>query len=174
MKISYKMKKLFVTILATTLSIIMFMTSASAINIVTISEEFTDDEEVVYALEYFAWDKDRHWLTVAVDLCFNEEDTLNEVDASLELWISNTSSSPTTPYYHKFIFGSYNCSNTCDSDELLLFITDFNPNFERHFINAQIAYTVYYDDGNIQEYLYEYFVMITTDGNWGYSRVCAQ
>lgn len=52
MKISRKMKKIFVTFLTATLSIIMFATQTSALNVLTRRAEFTDDRQILQATEW--------------------------------------------------------------------------------------------------------------------------
>lgn len=171
MKNSRKIKKVLVSILTATLSIIMLVTSASAANIVTISEEFTDERQVVHATEWLTWDKNRNRLLVGVDLSFDEDDYYNEVSASLKLTITNTTYSPATTYFDDTISGDFDYSDTWDSDELLFSLADFNPNFERYFITATISYVVHYDDGCDKEYEYDNIYTLTTDGEIWHARL---
>lgn len=171
MKNSRKIKKVLVSILTATLSIIMFVTQVGAANIVTISEEFTDERQVVHATEWLTWDKNRNWLLVGVDLSFNEDDNNNDVFASMELWITNTSTSPATEYFHDYIFDNLNYSDTLDSDELLFSFANFNANNERYLVRSQIIYIIYYDDGCTEEYTFENIYTLTTDGEIWHTRL---
>lgn len=154
MKISNKMnkmKKLFVTILATTLSIVMFMTSASAADYVSYIEHF-EHEGVVEAYESISWHKNRNMFLFAVDLECYECDGVKDVFASLKWRILSPSSEATD---FEFDAGSFTPENTWDSDELQFYITNFACGYE---IYAEIKYNIAYDNGISEEYLYGYTI----------------
>ena len=151
MKLSRKMKKFFVSILTATLSIIMFATQTSALNVQTRSAEFTEEAEIVQALETISWVPDRNWLLVGVDLECYECDNVDYVQASLEFKVEYPSSSVPVLYNRAGVFTHL---DTWDSDELAITITNFDRDYDIIQMEATIIYEIYYDDG--QSTLYEY------------------
>ena len=152
MKISRKMKKILVTFLATTLSIIMFVTSTSAANIVSYREYF-EHEGVVDAIESMGWHKIRNMFSFGVDLECYECDNVDTVYASLAWDIYYPSSSE--PESHE-LDDFFTPENTWDSDELGFTITDFACSYDTISIDTEITYCILYDNGDMEMYVYIY------------------
>lgn len=170
MKISRKMKKFFVSILTATLSIIMFATQTSALNVKTRSAEFTDDRQILQATEWITWDKNRNWLLVGVDLSIDENDYYSIVRTYFSLTIENTTYPSPDPYFEDTQSGIYDYSDTWDSDEILYSFTDFDPVGDSYTITATITYDIYYYDGGNVEYTYENIYTITLNGELQHTR----
>lgn len=167
MKISRKMKKIFVTFLTATLSIIMFVTSTSATNIVSYSEYF-EHEGVVDAIESMGWYQTRNRFSFGVDLECYECDNVDYVYAKLELTVTYPSS-PTDEEYSDVTFGYYTPDNTWDSDELSITVSNFDRDYEIVNVLADITYEIHYDNGVIEQYVYTYNA-VAYDGEIYYFR----
>lgn len=151
MKISRKMKKIFVTFLTATLSIIMFVTSTSAANIV----EYFEHEGVVDAIESMGWNRTRNMFSFGVDLECYECDNVDYVYAKLELTVKYPLS-PTDEEYSDDTFGYYTPDDTWDSDELSITVSNFDRDYEIVNVLADITYEIHYDNGVIEQYVYTY------------------
>ena len=105
MKISRKMKKFFVSILTVTLSIIMFATQTSALNVETKSAEFTDNRQIIQATEWITWDKNRNCLLVGVDLSIDENDYYSTVWKIIKVpcLFFYVKTPETNPFFHLFL-----------------------------------------------------------------------
>lgn len=166
MKISRKMKKFLLTFLAGTLSIIMFATQVSASNIVSYVEYFEHD--AVDSLESILWDSDRDRFIFALDLTCYESDDVECVKANLELIIQYPES-PTNEIYQDDASGDFTPENTWDSDEIMLSFSNFSRGYDVITVHAYITYEIHYNDEDVQEFLYQYNILIYNN-NLTYTR----
>ena len=175
MKLSRKMKKFFVSILTATLSIIMFATQTSALNIVN-NRAYFECEEVFDAYETMTWNPNRNWLDVAIDVECYECDTVDHVSVSLELKVWYYESETDDWYVASTSkFDSYEeltYLNTWDSDEVCATITNFDRgnNYEKIEIMAVITYEIHYVDGDTEDYEYVHSAFLLNGNTFDWER----
>ena len=159
MKISRKMKKFFVSFLTAALSIIMLVTQVSAWNVVTYDANFEEESEIVQANEYMTWNITRNMLSIGVDLdCYDHEDVEN-VHATLNVFVSYYVFSTDTLYtdfVHEFKYATLTPEESWDSDELLVIVQNFERGYEKVEIMAEITYDINYYNGNTERYVYQH------------------
>lgn len=167
MKKSRKFKKLFIAFLAATLSIIMFATQVSAASVVSYSGYF-EHEGVVDAFEYICWDprEDFEYIMFALDLVCYECETVDRVEASMAYnvgyYLSETDDDPASTNSVS-TDGSFYPWNTEDSDELILYIRDFDNSYAKTELLLIIYLEIFYINGDRETYLYEHKAEIIGD-----------
>lgn len=160
MKNSRKIKRFLVSVLTITLSIIMFVTSASALTPITYNGYF-EHEGVVEAYEYINWDprENRNFLSFGLDLACYECENVDSVRVSMsimagyyysvtsERYFDNDSDSLTDTFYPW---------NTEESDEFLFYINDFYNSHAKTELIVNILFEIIYCNGDIESYQYEH------------------
>lgn len=157
MKISRKMKKFFVTVLTVTLSIVMVVTSAGAINAQTCSFWITyEDCEDFDALTYLIWYDDWDDLYLTVDVSCSEDANIDSIEVEFELVISYVIvelpviTNDWDRYEEEYTIAA---ENTWDSDEIIYIIQDFERNCAHDttdtiYIDLEVECKVNYSDGS--------------------------
>lgn len=162
MKISNKMKKLFVTILATTLSIVMFMTSASAADMISSTKQFSHPD-VLSAYHTVVWDTrpNRRALTFSIDLeCYENEDVEEViVEVSYDAYYPSRTN-PIISDLDNTQSGTFNESNTEDSDEIIINIPDYGFGHYNIEVIVTVNYDIHYYNGLIITYEYRNTIII--------------
>lgn len=164
MKISRKMNKFVVSFLATTLSIIMFVTSASALTPITYNGYF-EHEGVIEALEYINWDPrdKRKFLSFGLDLLCYECENVDYVQVSMSAmagYYSSVTAEEHFDYDSDSRTNSFYPWNTEDSDEFIIYITDFDNRYPKTELIVTILFEIFYSNGDRETYQYEHSATI--------------
>lgn len=157
MKMSRKMKKFFVTVLTVTLSIVMVVTSAGAINAQPCSfwitrEDCEDFDALVYLIWYDDWDD----LYLTVDVSCSEDANIDSFEVEFVLTIGYVIvelpviTSDSERYQEQYTIAA---ENTWDSDEIIYIIQDFERNCAHNttdtiYIDLEVECWVNYSDGS--------------------------
>lgn len=156
MKMSRKMKKFFVTVLTVTLSIVMVVTSAGAINAQTCS--CWVEHEDFDAFVQMTWYDDSDELQLTVDLSCYEDANIDTIDVKLFLRIyyyivipPNITGDAEFYEYRDTIDSEY----TWDSDEIIINIDNFERGCAHSTTNCIDIYLdiecyANYSDGSVR------------------------
>lgn len=176
MKNSRKIKKVLVSILTATLSIIMFVTQVGALDAVTYNATFEEEAEIVSASEYMIWDyhERRNFLSVGVDLECYECDNVEYVTVSVGVAVGYLAS-PTAVNFSYVTSdsdsGSFTYLDTDESDELIVNIYNIDRGYYETVISAVIQYDIVYDNGDVEYYEYTYTASIINGEDFDCERI---
>ena len=172
MKISRKMKKLFVAFLAATLSIVMVVTSAGAINAQTCS--YWVEHEDFDAFVQMTWYDDSDELQLSVDLTCYEDTNIANVSVALEVIIFyNIFTGPdlTMDYERTTHSDTFSPDATWDSDEIIIDFTNFERGCAYSETNSidievEIICNITYTDGSPDETVNNYSDLCTKNSHF--------
>lgn len=160
MKNSRKIKKILLSIITATLSIIMCVIQASALTPITYTGYF-EHEGVIEASEYINWDPriKREFLSFGLDLFCYECENVNSVKVSMSYNVGYYSSITTNVHFDSDSDSStdtFHPWDTEDSDEFLFYIYNFDNSCAKTEIIINILFEINYINGDIESYQYEH------------------
>lgn len=158
MKNKFKTKKLFVSSLAVILSMIVFMMSTNAAFWpVNIYEVFEYENEMP-ASEFIYSNMDNNRLYVVIDLsCYNST-MIDQIYAGLDVKVSyyNALSGNPATSTRSTAGDTFYSYETEDSDEMILYINNYDRGFSYVVIEVTVTYTLYFFNGGSDTCSYLY------------------
>lgn len=155
MKMKFKTKKLFASMLAVVLSAVLFMMSASAMYMA--SGTFSQYE--ISAYDFVSISSDQEIVYVAVDFDYIEEDLpVTEMEVGISVEVRYHYGPSGNPVYTDgdWTYGSVFPHETEDSDEVYVML-DYRTGFSRVVVTAIIEYTLIFTNGSYTTYEVSYY-----------------